>query len=356
MGHPAHFHLYKNVIKQLKIAGHNVKIVISEKDILVKNLKNADLEYEVIALSDARKGLALKAKKILVSSYLLYKICKEFRPNLMIGCLTQMGFVGKILNIPTIFNAEDDISYTMLQGILTYPFISKILTPTPTNVGVFRYKRITYEGYHKLAYLHPKRFEVNDALVNDYFEGRSFVFIRLVNLNAYHDVGSQGISESVLRNIIDLLSGYQIVISSEKKLPKEFEKYKLKINENQVHHFLAKASLFIADSQSMTVEAAMLGVPNIKFNSFYGKISVLEELEKAYLLTIGVSPKEESKLYELITKMINNELNSEKFGISRSKMLNDKIDVSAFFIWFIENYPKSVLIMKENPDYQYNFQ
>lgn len=30
-------------------------------------------------------------------------------------------------------------------------------------------------------------------------------------------------------------------------------------------------------------------------------------------------------------------------------MLSDKIDVTAFMVWFIENYPKSAKIMKENP-------
>ena len=37
------------------------------------------------------------------------------------------------------------------------------------------------------------------------------------------------------------------------------------------------------------------------------------------------------------------------------KMFADKIDVSKFMTWFIENYPASIKIMKENPDYQYRF-
>jgi len=32
----------------------------------------------------------------------------------------------------------------------------------------------------------------------------------------------------------------------------------------------------------------------------------------------------------------------------RKRMLSDKIDVTAFMIWFIEKYPESVDIMKEN--------
>jgi hypothetical protein len=39
----------------------------------------------------------------------------------------------------------------------------------------------------------------------------------------------------------------------------------------------------------------------------------------------------------------------------REIMLKDKIDVTAFLVWFVENYPESKEIMKENSDYQYNF-
>jgi hypothetical protein len=36
-------------------------------------------------------------------------------------------------------------------------------------------------------------------------------------------------------------------------------------------------------------------------------------------------------------------------------MLSEKIDVTAFLVWFIKNYPKSVKIMKENPEFQERF-
>lgn len=36
-------------------------------------------------------------------------------------------------------------------------------------------------------------------------------------------------------------------------------------------------------------------------------------------------------------------------------MLNDKIDVTAFLIWFIENFPESKDLMTENPDFQLQF-
>ena len=39
----------------------------------------------------------------------------------------------------------------------------------------------------------------------------------------------------------------------------------------------------------------------------------------------------------------------------KEKLIEDKIDVSAFFTWFIKNYPESHKMMKENPNYQNKF-
>jgi hypothetical protein len=36
-------------------------------------------------------------------------------------------------------------------------------------------------------------------------------------------------------------------------------------------------------------------------------------------------------------------------------MLTDKIDVTAFMVWFIENYPESARIVERNPAYQFRF-
>jgi len=36
-------------------------------------------------------------------------------------------------------------------------------------------------------------------------------------------------------------------------------------------------------------------------------------------------------------------------------MLKETIDVTAFFVWFVENYPESAKIMKDNPGFQNSF-
>ena len=70
----------------------------------------------------------------------------------------------------------------------------------------------------------------------------------------------------------DSISQYMTVyISSEKVLPPELAKYKLSTPAAQIHDVLANADLYVGDSQTMATEAALLGTPAIRSNSFVGE-------------------------------------------------------------------------------------
>ena len=105
----------------------------------------------------------------------------------------------------------------------------------------------------------------------------------------------------------------------------------------------------------MAAEAGVLGTPFIRFNDFVGKISYLEELENVYKLGYGFKTTEIDKLYDKLKQLVTVSDLKKMFHKRREKMLSNKINVDSYISWFIENYPKSVKIMKENPNYQYNF-
>lgn len=105
----------------------------------------------------------------------------------------------------------------------------------------------------------------------------------------------------------------------------------------------------------MSVEAAMLGVPSIRYSDFSGKISVLEELEHKYKLTFGIKTNEPQRLFDKVEELVTFKDIHCEFQQRKQAMLEDKIDVAGFIVWFIENYPKSIDIVRENPDYQYKF-
>ena len=115
------------------------------------------------------------------------------------------------------------------------------------------------------------------------------------------------------------------------------------------------ADLFISDSQSMSVESALIGTPSIRCSSFVGKITVLEELEHKYKLTFGIKTGDERNVLTKIKEIFEIKNIKEEFRKRRDNMLKDKIDLTSFLIWIVENYPKSINEMKNNPKVQYNF-
>jgi hypothetical protein len=222
-------------------------------------------------------------------------------------------------------------------------------------VGKWGDKKVGYLGYMKLSYLHPRVFTPNRDKVS---LASPYVLLRLASLQAHHDFGVSGLTVKLVQRLIVLVTaqGRNVVISSEAKINDPFiRQYLIKIRPSDIHHYLAFADLFISDSQSMSVEAAMLGTPSIRFSDFAGKISVLEELEHEYRLTYGVPTTRPDLLLEKTMALLARRDLKNEFAERRDAMLADKIDVSAFFSWFIEEWPESYRVMKENPDYQLRF-
>ena len=80
-----------------------------------------------------------------------------------------------------------------------------------------------------------------------------------------------------------------------------------------------------------------------------------EEEEHKYGLTYGFTPDRFDQLLDKARELLQDPDTKSVWEEKRRKMLSEKIDVSAFFTWFIENYPNSKAVMKENPDYQFSF-
>ncbi|MDL2262944.1 DUF354 domain-containing protein [Bacteroidales bacterium OttesenSCG-928-I21] len=355
LGHPAHFHLYKNVAKNLIQHNQHVQFVIKKKDILEKLLQDAGLSFSVIReeRSDSKLGLI---KSVFQMETEMYRFLRKNKIDILSG--TTLSFAGRVLaRKKVIVTGEDDANIVPMYANLVYPFATEILTPNVCDNGRWNKKSTKYNSFQKLAYLHPNQFTPDKTVVGKYFSAdKPYFLLRFAKLNAHHDTGIHGINTDIAQQLIDILKPHgNIYITSERELEPQFEKYRLAINPLDIHHVMAYAKLYIGDSQSMAVEAAMLGVPSIRFNDFAGRIGVLEELEQTYQLTYGIKSSNPDKLYNIIKELIEMKNLHEEFQLRRQKMLSEKIDVTAFMTWFIENYPESKQIMKENPDYQYNF-
>lgn len=354
LGHPAHFHLFKNIISGLEKNGHEVKVLIRNKDILEELCQKSGLTYTNVLPEQRGKGLLSLALSYWRKYIRISGIIRKFKPTLLLGSEPSLVHLGKVFGIPSIIFSEDDVAIIPQFAKITYPFTNVILSPATCDAGKWENKKIGYNGFHKLAYLHPEVFVPNRDEIA--VLGEDFFILRFAQLSAYHDTNKTGITKEIAGRLIEILKPHgKIYISSERELEPEFEQYRLAIDPLRIHHAMSFAKLYIGDSQSMAVEAALLGTPGIRFNDFAGEIGVLNELEQEYGLTYGVKTTQPETLYRLTGELLQDPTLKATFQKKREKLLQDKIHVFGFFMWFIQNYPESHKQMRADMDYQYHF-
>lgn len=357
LGHPAQYHFFKNTLKNLVKDGNRFLILIKTKDILEDLVREDGWEYENIQ-PKVRGGSILSI--LTASLRRLAKVisrARKFQADILVGTDSSIAQSAWLLRKSSITTLEDDVDVIRNLARLTYPFSSTILVPDVCHVGKWERKKIPYYGYMKLAYLHPSYFTPDRTVLERYKISGRYILVRLARLTAHHDIGIKGLNTDLVLKIKSVAekNGYNVYVSAEGDLDNRLKYNQLKIKFTDIHHIMAYASMLVSDSQSMSMEAAMLGLPSLRFSDFAGRISVLEELEKEYGLTFGIFTSEPEKLLDKVSELLANHSLEDEFSQRRQKMLAEKIDVTAFLTWFLENYPQSRKIMKENPDYQLRF-
>ena len=341
LGHPAHFHNYKNTIAALKAHGHEVEVLIKKKDILEDLLKNAGIPYHNI-LEEGRKNSKLGIMLgLLKQTWRINQFCNRFHPDILTGSSVENSWIGPLRHLPVINIGEDDADVVPNYAKLTYPGASVILCPESCDCGKWNGKAVKYPGYQELGYLHPENFTPDRSVVEKYFSTDTPYFLmRFSGLNAHHDVGIRGISNAIAARLIDLLKPHgRIYITSERPLAPEFEPYRIAINPLDIHHVMAFADLYLGDSQTMAAEAGVLGVPFVRFNDFVGKIGYLNELENKYQLGFGITPDHEDALYETVERLLAMPDRKAIFQERRKRMLDASVNFARFLTDYIENYP-----------------
>ena len=376
LGHPAHFHLYKNVGKRLMADGHQVLFVIKTKDILETLLKDAGLPYVNINQRTHRGSKFGVLWDMIVRDIRLIRLCRKHKIDLLTGSTPDIAHAGWWLRKWRVNTGEDDMAVVPLFGKVAGPFVQVYAVPTVCDTGALEPKTVHYPSYHELAYLHPNHFTPDPKIVEAYGidTSKPYFVMRFASLNAHHDSGIKGINTEIAQRLIDILENSgsacslsdklvpfssacslstssgnkpRIYITSERPLEPQFEKYRIKINPLDMHHVMAFASLYIGDSQTMAAEAGVLGVPFVRFNDFVGRIGYLRELEDKYELGYGIKASAEGSvdaLCERVENLVAMKASERKatFAERRAKMLADKIDCAKFLTYFIEQYPSSV--------------
>ena len=338
MSHPKHVYMFKNFIKEMAKRGHEVKILAIEKDITEYLLKRFNMPYTLIGKNPP--SIYKKVLSVPKWEYLTFKIAREFRPDMFIGqALPHFAHVSAILRKPYII-FEDTESATAVQKVC-FPFADAIVTPSCYKVDLGK-KQVRFEGYYELAYLHPNYFEPNPAVLDELGLSKSetFIILRFVSWSAIHDVRQQGINNKI--HLIKELEKYgRVFITSEGELEKDLEKYEIRISPDKLHDLLYYASLCVGEGATVTSESAVLGTHAIYVNT--QRLGYTDEEEEKYNLVYNFSDEKtmEKGAFEKALELLGNNNLIKEGKRKREKLLNEKIDVTAFMVRFIENYPES---------------
>ena len=237
------------------------------------------------------------------------------------------------------FNMEQvKLSMLFTDVVLTddypYPYLGK--------------KEIKYPGYHELAYLHPNVFTPDESVLDilRVKQGEKYAIVRFVAWKASHDIGHCGISYENKIKLVNTLSKHLMVfISSESELPEDLKKFQINVPAEQMHNALAFAQLFVGESGTMASESAVLGTPAIFINNnHFGCID--DQANYGLIFTYTESEGDQIAAIKKAEELALKPNTKNEYLPKREKLLADKIDVSAFLIWFVENYPESVKEVK----------
>lgn len=351
IGHPAHVHYYKNLARDLEKKGHSV--IWTVKDIPVAKHLLDVYGFKFIPLPTKAENIIGKIMKQIQYDLILLRICKKYRIDVAIGTSVSIAHISVISKVKSVVFDDDDDEVQPLVTKYVNPFASSLLSPEALTGKRKRKDTLYYPGYHELAYLHPKRFspEISVLAEAGLMPNEPFFIMRFNVFKAHHDIGVKGLSLEQKLQLVDILKPHgKIFITTERNIETELKEYQLKIKPEKIHSLLSYATLFLGDSQTMTSEAAMLGTPSLRCNSFAKRISYLNEQEQKYGLTFAYEPESFQNFVEKLKSLIDTPNLKKDWLIKRNKMLSEKIDVTAFWTWFLENYPESISNINTNKD------
>ena len=342
-------HYFRNFISEMKKRGHQFFITARDKDCVFQLLDFYNIPYT--SRGKGAKGLAGKLFYIFKAAMILFRAAQKFKPDLFLSFASPYAAHAAFLSRkPHI--AFDDTEHAKFEHLMYVPFTQTILTPQPflKNMGP---KQLRFQGFMELCSLHPKRFSPDKKILEtlNVKSAEEYVLLRFVSWDASHDLGHSGISLHLKMQLVaELKKRFRVFISAEGNLPPELEPYRIKIKPHQMHNVLAAASLFIGEGATMASECAMLGTPAIYVNSL--DAGTLQEQANYNLIC---SFRNSEGVFEKVKELLAIPNLKNTWQQKRDKMLSQKIDVTAFMVWFVENYPASLNTLKANPDYQYNF-
>jgi len=350
IGHPAHVHLFRNFHSEMKLRGHEITVTVKEIASARQLLDLYGIPY--VTLGSKSDSILGKAVNQLLYDLRMLRLVRRERISLGIGSTPTIAHVSRLSGMKSVMLDDDDDAVEPLMTAFGHPFTDLVVSPDSLRGSRKKKGTLFYPGYHELAYLHPNRFTPDPSVPAEagLLPGERYFVLRFNAFKAHHDKGAEGLSLEQKLQLVRLLEGYgRVIITTEKEILQELAGYRLTVSPKNIHSLICYSTLFVGDSQTMASEAAVMGVPSLRCNSFAGRLSSLEEEEKKYGLTFAFTPQEFDRLIDRVKELLSLPGLKEEWQARRRVMLADKIDVTSFLVWLAEGYPATAGTALQNP-------
>jgi predicted glycosyltransferase len=335
---PSQAYTWRHTITRLQEKGHVIKILARNYGSTPELVRGFGFPYDTF--EPVGSGVS---RLIGVAEHLrkCYVMSRRYSPSMVIGFGVDAALSAFLQRKPCVVFVDDET--TVFQNKMTHAMAKAIVTPNTFAENLGR-KHIPVNSYKELTYLHPAYFKPDPAIFDELKIGRGdrYVILRFNAFDAIHDIGIRGFTlADKIRLAQDLGKYARVFVSHEGNLPPELADLRLRIATNRIHHALFYAQLLVSDTQTMTTEAAVLGTPAVRSNSFVGPHDMhnFVELEKKYDLIYSFANSAEAirKANELIAMP---DL-KERWSGRRNRMIAEKLDLTQFMMDTIEKHLKS---------------
>jgi predicted glycosyltransferase len=324
---PAHVHLYRNAVEELQERGHDALLLARDYGCTLDLLEYYDLPHVVYGkLATSKYSLA---RQLPSHYYTIVRQTRKYDPDRIFGVGAYAAHAGAVTDAPVVLITDSE--NTHLDHAVSRPFADAYLTPHTFDKDLGE-KHHVFRGFKECAYLHPDEYEPQTDIRNRLGVGadEEYAIVRLNAFGSHHDVGQGGFTPEKRRELIEELSAQATVFVSDEGGEMDFSDVPARsfdLHPALLHDALSEASLLVADTQTMVTEAALLGTPAIRSNSFVGADDMgnFAELEHHGLI---YNIREFAPVVETATGLLAEEGIASEWAHKREEFMADKVNLT----------------------------
>ena len=328
---PAHVHLYRNAVSTLRERGHDVLVLARDYGCTVDLLEWYDLPFRVYGYCGTSKGSLVRR---LPGHYArIFRRALGYDPDLVFGMGGYAAHAGFVTGATTVLVLDSEP--TTLDHAVSRPFADAIITPDSFR-GDLGDDHYVFPGFKECAYLHPEVYEPRPNVRSELGVGpdERYVLVRFNAFGSHHDIGEGGFTPEQRRTLVERLAASATVFVSDEGdtmdlggLPAR----RFDIPPALMHDAISEASLLVADTQTIVTEAALLGTPVVRSNSFVGENDMgnFRELERAGLVR---NVRSFERVIETVSELLADRETSERWRRRREEYVRGKVNLTEVIV------------------------